>query len=100
MGLFVTLFTPPHGNKQSIEVTNVRAEDEQFFKTRGINLSMETLGNGEIAVYADTGARINNDPNEDPDELIELSMGRSCEDTFAALRKSCEERDQQAAIAQ
>lgn len=83
----VTLYMRPHGHTKVIDCANVRSEDEQFFKERGIKLSMEDLGT-EFVVYADIGKTTE---DGEPDELVELSAGRTCEDTLFSLRQQCEE---------
>lgn len=90
MSIAVTLYKRPNGASETITVANIRDEDAEWFKANDTKLSMEDIG-GQIAIYADVGLKINNDPEEDPAEAIELSCGRSCEDTFSALRKQCEE---------
>lgn len=90
MSIAVTLYKRPNGASETITVANIRDEDAEWFKANNANLSMEDIG-GQMAVYADVGLTIDNDPDEDPAEAIELSRGRSAEDTFSALRKQCEE---------
>lgn len=85
--MLVTIFLRPDGHTQVIDCRKVRAEDEQFFKQHGVAISMEDIG-GQFAVYADIGRT---DPDGGPDELIELSGTRNCEDTLTALRQQCEE---------
>jgi len=82
-----TFYMPPNGRQEVREFTNVRAEDAEFFEKHGIKISMEPQGPNAI-VYADTGKVTDGEP----DELIEISGGRSCEDTLSALRKACEKR--------
>ena len=82
-----TVFILPHGRSEVIDLKNIRPEDEAYFTERGIHISLEQL-NGEMVVYADLGK-----PNKDgdPEELIEFSHGRNCQDTLSALRRLCEE---------
>lgn len=82
-----TVFVPPNGEQQEITITKIRAEDREFFEKHGVKISMEELG-GQNVVYADTGKVTDGEP----DELIEISHGRSCEDTLYALRAACERR--------
>ncbi|MCP1404294.1 hypothetical protein [Achromobacter insolitus] len=82
----VTFYKPPFGRTEELEITKVRPEDAEYFERNGIRISMEEVG-GMFAIYADTGAKT---PDGEPDELIELSRGRSCEDTLQALRAACE----------
>ena len=87
MGIDVTLYKRPNGATEIIHVTKVRDEDVKWFLENNAKLSMEDLG-GDFVVYADVGVTTE---DGDPDEAIEVAMGRSCEDTFAALRKQAEE---------
>lgn len=88
MTLTVTCFIPPHGHQEVVEIPNVYPDDEAFFKKYGIKVSMEDLSVGGVACYADTGKVTEGEP----DELIEISRGRSCHDTLQALRQACEKR--------
>lgn len=90
----VTIYKRPDGRTEIIDCRKVRAEDEQFFKQNNVRVSMEDIG-GQFAVYADIGREVDGEP----DELIELSGSRSCEDTLAALRQQCEAALQQGAAA-
>lgn len=85
--MIVTLYKQPDGRTQEVDIKNVLPDDEEYFTRNRIDISMEEVG-GMFVVYADIGRR-----NEDgePIELIELSQGRSCEETLSALRKLCEE---------
>lgn len=83
----VTIYKRPDGRAEIIDCRHVRAEDEQFFKQHCVAISMEDIG-GQFAVYADIG---HTDEDGEPDELIELSGTRNCEDTLAALRQQCAE---------
>lgn len=93
----VKLFKPPHGHSVVIDVQNVRAEDEKFFQENNIKISMEDVSAGGapmFAVYADLGISYEYDDDggdgDDTIELLELSQGRSCEETLSALRVQCE----------
>lgn len=88
MTLTVTCFIPPHGRKEAVEIPNVYPDDEAFFKKHGIKVSMEELGVGGFAVYADTGKVTDGEP----DELMVISGDRSCHDSLKALRQECEKR--------
>ena len=85
--MIVTLYKQPDGRTQEIDIKNVRPDDEAYFSRHDIDISMEDVG-GMFAVYADIGQT---DEDGEPVELIELSQGRSCEETLNALRKLCEE---------
>jgi ABC-type histidine transport system ATPase subunit len=82
----VTLYKPPHGRQEVIDITRVRPEDEAYFVTQQVEISMEVIG-GEFVIYAHIGEY---DEDGEPDELIELGQGRTCEDTLSALRIACE----------
>ncbi len=84
----VTIYKQPHGRTEKVDIKNVRPEDADYFERHSIRISMEDAG-GQFVVYADDGTK---DEDEEPDELIELSQGRSCEDTLSALRAQCEAR--------
>lgn len=86
--MIVTLYKQPDGRTQEIDIKNVLPDDEAYFTRNHIDISMEDVG-GMFAVYADIGQT---DEDGEPIELIELSRGRSCEETLSALRKLCEER--------
>lgn len=83
----VVIYKAPHGRQEVVDITNVNKEDEEFFNTNNIVISMEEVG-GDFVVYADTGYE---NEDGDPEEFIEIAQGRSCEDVLNALRISCEE---------
>lgn len=85
--MIITLYKQPDGRMQEIDIKNVLPDDEAFFDHHKIRISMEDVG-GMFAIYADIGQT---DEDGEPIELIELSQGRSCEETLSALRKLCEE---------
>ena|GEM_PF-1859648 len=85
----VTIYKRPHGRTEVISITNVCPDDAAYFKQQRIRISIEDVG-GMFAIYADTGIK---NADGEPDELIEMSKGRSCEDTLSALRKLCESRE-------
>ncbi len=80
MGIDVTLYKRPNGATEIVHVTKVRDEDVKWFLENNAKLSMAYIGR-DFVVFADVGAT---------DEAIEIAMGRSCEDTFSALRKQAE----------
>ena len=86
-GTIVTLYKQPDGRTQEIDIKNILPDDEAYFTRNRIGISMEEVG-GMFVIYADIGRM---DEDGGPIELIELSQGRSCEDTLSALRKLCEE---------
>ena len=83
--LEVTLFQKPDGRQKSVFVRDIRLEDAAWFIKNNAIISMEEIG-GDMVLYADIGLEF----HDEPDEVIEISQGRTCEDTFAALRKQCE----------
>ncbi len=85
MSIAVTMFIPPNGKREVIQVTKVRPEDEAWFIASSAKLSMEEVG-GDVVMYADVGLMCQGEP----EEAIELAGGRSCEDTLSALRAQCE----------
>lgn len=85
--MIVTLYKRPNGRTQKIDIKNVIPDDEAYFTRNSINISIEDVGI-MFAIYADIGRM---DEDGEPIELIELSKGRSCEETLSALRKLCEE---------
>lgn len=83
--LEVTLFQKPDGRQKPLFVRDIYPEDAAWFIENKADISMEEI-RGDIVLYADIGLELCGEP----DEVIEISQGRSCEDTFAALRKQCE----------
>jgi hypothetical protein len=83
----VTLYKQPHGRTEVIDITKVLPDDAAYFQRHRVSISMEDIG-GMFAIYADIGKETE---DGEPDELIELSQGRSCEETLSALRRQCEE---------
>ncbi len=79
-----TLFVPPHGQRREIEVAKVLPEDAAYINSKGIKVSMEELMTGDTVVYFDDGKHIDDDPEEDPDEIIIISRGgkKTCEECF------------------
>lgn len=92
MSLTVKIFADENGDPSGVPATqtirNVYEKDAEFFNKYNIKISMEPLSLGGHAVYADTGKVTDGEP----DELIEISGTRSCQDTLQALRQACEKR--------
>lgn len=84
--MIVTLYRQPYGRTQELDIKNVLPDDEAYFTRNHIDISMEDVG-GMFAIYADIGQM---DVDGEPIELIQMSQGRSCEETLSALRKMCE----------
>jgi hypothetical protein len=83
--LKVTLFQKPGGRQKPTFIKNIYPEDEAWFIENKAEVSMEEI-RGNIVLYADIGLEYDGEP----DEVIEISQGKTCEETFAALRKQCE----------
>jgi hypothetical protein len=79
-----TLFVPPRGERREIEVSKVLPDDADYINRKGIKVSLEELMTGDTVVYFDDGKRVNDDPDEDPDEIIIISRGgkTTCEECF------------------
>lgn len=90
----VTFFIQPDGRQEVVDIDQVNPEDEKYFTEHNIKISMEQLQLNQHAVYADTGMLIDGESTE----LLELSHGRSCRDTLAALRKRCEQQKEDGVI--
>lgn len=86
--MIATFYKQPDGRTQEIDIKNILPDDEAFFTSHEIDISLEDIG-GMFAIYADIGQT---DEDGEPIELIELSRGRSCEETLSALRNLCEEK--------
>lgn len=84
--LDVTLYKKPDGRTQVIAVANINDADADWFRANDAKVSMEDIG-GQFAIYADVGTK----HDDEPQEALELSRGRSCEETFSALRAQCEQ---------
>lgn len=81
MSIPATLFKAPNGQQEIIEIMKVRPEDEAYIETHDIKLSLEELSTGDIVIYFDYGATLEDGT---PNEWLEFAKGRSCEDTIAA----------------
>lgn len=82
-----TYFMLPNGKRVESKINNIYEEDAAWFKANNAKMSAEQLRDGELVIYADVGIV----EDGDPIEAIELSMGRSCEETCHALRLQAEE---------
>ena len=83
------MFIAPNGRQEEHEMTEIEGYDASFFEQQGVKISIEQLLTGDIVVYADTGKV---DEDGEPDELIELALGRPCREVMTALRIACEQR--------
>ena len=85
----VTLYKRPHGHTSIINITKITDEDATWFDDNEIKVSMELTPVG-FAVYADCGYRLDDDPDEDPDEVIVIARrNQPCEDVMKELREDC-----------
>ncbi len=86
--LEVTIYLRPDGRKLRTMITKVDPEDAKFFKRHNIIISIEELDDKlEDRQYALYGRY----PDQDEeDELIVLSNGRTCNECLNELRTSLE----------
>lgn len=75
----VTLFIKPHGKKEVTDIPNVYKDDADFITKNKIKVSMEEASQNNFAIYFDYGLK---DEEDEPIEHIEMSAGKSCEDTI------------------
>ena len=88
--LEVTIYLRPNGSKTTAEISNIYAEDEEFFKSYRLQVSMEELANDRKVVYCTTG-RIDRDG--EPEEVLYIVRGNmSCEDALQELALLVRER--------
>ena len=81
MSINSVYFQRPVGTKENIEITDIRPEDEQWFKDNNVTLSCEDDGaRGGFIFYANYG-----DPEN---EAIEFSLAKTCKATMQALRET------------
>lgn len=87
----VIMYVAPNGTKKTVEISNVSDEDQEFFESNSVVISMEEIlsyKGVDFVVYADTGKE---DEDGEPVEFIEIAGGRSCEEVLHKLRLTCEE---------
>lgn len=77
----VTFFIKPNGKKINKDITNVYPDDADFINKNKILISMEEMRDGNNVIYFDYGKV---DEDGEPEECIEISFGRTCEDTINA----------------
>lgn len=92
-----TVFIPPNGRREIIEIKKVYPDDATYIKQRGIKVSLEELMTGDTVIYFDDGKRIDDDPEEDPDEIIVISRGgkKTCEE---CIKEGVEQLKKRAAV--
>jgi len=86
--LNVTIYYRPNERGQDTSISAVYPQDAEFFKSNNIKVSLEEIAPLNYAAYADMGSTHN---NGEPDEIVAISFGRSCEDTLKELREKCED---------
>lgn len=84
-----TLYQRPNAKKSVITVSEITAEDAEFFKANNIKISLEPQGNDtdNIIMYADYGKRTE---DGEPEEIIIFSRGRECSPCMTELRQLVE----------
>jgi len=84
MHLLATVFIPPHGKQEIIEIKDVAVEDKEYFVKNNIDISMEELSTGVKVVYADWGNRMTDGT---PKESMVFSRdNETCASTLKRLR--------------
>jgi len=82
--LEVALYKRPDGRKLRTMITKVDSEDAAYFRRHGIVISIEELADDVYALYGRF-------PDQDEeDELIVLSNGRTCNECLKELRADLE----------
>lgn len=84
----VTVYYPPKGDRRVIDMHNINADDEDFFVKHNVKISLEESETVGVIAYADYGKR---DPEGGPEEIVEISFGRTCAETMQALRRKVED---------
>lgn len=74
-----TVFIRPNGKKTESVINNISQEDADYINQNNIKVSMEDIGT-DYCVWLDDGLK---NEDDDPDEIIVLAQGRSCEATMA-----------------
>ena len=72
------LYCRPDGRKKDMDIRNVDKADADYIRENNINVSLEELNEetGDVAIYFDDGTLLDDD--ETPDEIVVLSMGKTC----------------------
>lgn len=73
-----TFYIKPAGKTRIQEIHNVYEEDAKYINDNDIQLSMEELFENMYAVYFDDGTEVNGQP----DEILVMSKGRTCQETI------------------
>lgn len=74
----VTNFVRPDGRREVVTVPKVYPEDADYINESGIKVSMEDIGS-DYCVWLDDGTK---NEEDEPDEIIVLAQGRTCEETL------------------
>lgn len=76
-----TLFVRPNGHQRQLEMTRIRQEDEEYLRSKQVQISMEDCG-PFFTIWADDGTMMEDDPST-PDEITYIvPSGESCEDSM------------------
>lgn len=80
MTITATLFKSPNGKREVIQISNINFDDAEYINQNNVKVSLETLSTGHVVMYFDDGHYINDDPSEDPDEIMIFSdqIKKSC----------------------
>lgn len=82
--LEVTIYQRPDGRKLRTLITKVYPEDAKFFKRHNVIIGIEELDDNQYALYGRY-------PNQDEeDEVIVLSNGRTCNECLKEIRELLE----------
>jgi hypothetical protein len=81
MSIEAILYVKPLGLQKAITISDINQEDEDWFKNNNVLISMEEIEDNYV-VYA----QLDIEDDNGNWEAIEISNGRSCKDTMAALR--------------
>lgn len=84
-----TLFKHPNGVQETITVNHINDDDAQYINENKIAISMEDAPSLGPVVYADIGKELEDGT---PDEIIVLSKGRSCNETFVEVVERCKKK--------
>lgn len=83
-----TLYKPPFGRTEEIDLTEVSTADAEWLEANGVKISLEEIG-GQFVVYGDIGHKTD---DGEPDEVLVISQGRPCRECMADLRQECQKR--------
>lgn len=72
-------FVRPNGKSHMVTVPKVYPEDAKYINENKIQVSMEDIGT-DFCVWFDDGTKLLY--SDEPDEIIVLAQGRTCEETL------------------